>query len=50
MTKLNDLVDRYVSVWNEPDGEARQVARLGKPALRSVNAGKRCLPRARRSA
>jgi hypothetical protein len=24
MTKLNDLVDRYVSVWNEPDADRRR--------------------------
>jgi hypothetical protein len=24
MSKLNELVDRYVSVWNEPDAERRR--------------------------
>jgi hypothetical protein len=24
MTKLNDLVDRYVSMWNEPDPDRRR--------------------------
>lgn len=30
MTKLNELVDRYVSVWNEPNAEHRRqsIARL----------------------
>jgi hypothetical protein len=24
MTKLNDLVDRYISVWNEPEPDRRR--------------------------
>jgi len=33
MTKLNDLVDRYISVWNEPDADRR---REGIAALRRM--------------
>ena len=40
MNDLNDFVDRYVAVWNEPDTEVRRarIQSLWRPAGAHVNA------------